>query len=310
MLRLADHWVWDSWPAFDGLHHHLFFLRASRALQDPDRRHLRAGIGHARSTDLRTWELLPDALVAADEPAWDDLATWTGSVVRAPDGTWRMFYTGISRAHGARVQRVGTATSEDLLTWQRRDLPPVEPDPRWYEAPGDPDALDPAWRDPWVLADPDGGGWHMLLTARAATGDPERGVIGHATSPDLEHWTVQAPLSTPDGFWHLEVPQVAVVDGLPVLVFSCWPDRLAAGRRASWTGGGVWVAPGETLLGPWDLARARPFEHPSLYAARLVVGAGDRPVLLGFRDTEGGRFVGDIPDPLPVVRVGDGLRPA
>ena len=72
-MRLPDHWVWDSWPARDddGTHH-LFFLRASRALLDPDRRHNRASIGHARSGDLVEWELLPDALVAADEPAWDD----------------------------------------------------------------------------------------------------------------------------------------------------------------------------------------------------------------------------------------------
>jgi beta-fructofuranosidase len=81
-LRLADHWVWDSWLVEDGVDYHLFFLRASRALGDPFRRHRRASIGHATSTDLRTWRLLPDALVHADSPAWDDLATWTGSVIR------------------------------------------------------------------------------------------------------------------------------------------------------------------------------------------------------------------------------------
>jgi len=40
MLRLADHWVWDSWLAVAGAEYHLFFLRASRALHDPERRHL------------------------------------------------------------------------------------------------------------------------------------------------------------------------------------------------------------------------------------------------------------------------------
>ncbi|MFK0113015.1 hypothetical protein [Streptomyces sp. NPDC091217] len=85
MLSLPDHWVWDSWYVTDDEgRHHVFFLRASRALHDPERRHLRASIGHAVSDDLRSWRLAADALVAADEPSWDDLATWTGSVVARP----------------------------------------------------------------------------------------------------------------------------------------------------------------------------------------------------------------------------------
>src|SRR5439155_2266683 len=81
MLELPDSWTWDFWLADTGAEYHLFFLRASRALLDPDRRHYRASVGHAVSTDLVNWDLLPDALVPSDSPAWDDLATWTGSVV-------------------------------------------------------------------------------------------------------------------------------------------------------------------------------------------------------------------------------------
>ena len=106
-LRLADHWLWDTWFVADGSDHHAFFLRASRALVDPHRRHLRAAVGHAVSRDLRAWRLLPDALVHADAPAWDDLAIWTGSIVRGPDERWHLFYTGICRDHGSHVQRVG-----------------------------------------------------------------------------------------------------------------------------------------------------------------------------------------------------------
>src|SRR5262249_14410803 len=67
MLRLPDHRVWDSWIAIDGADYHLFFLRASRALLDPDRRHLRAGIGLALSTDLIVWHRYrPQPLLQAD----------------------------------------------------------------------------------------------------------------------------------------------------------------------------------------------------------------------------------------------------
>jgi beta-fructofuranosidase len=310
VLRLADHWVWDSWPAHDGEHHHLFFLRASRALLDPDRRHQRASVGHARSTDLEHWELLPDALVTADAPAWDDQATWTGSVVRAADGSWRLFYTGVSRAEHGLVQRVGAARSDDLMTWHRLPGPLTEADPRWYERyTPDGEWFDEAWRDPWVLPDPGGDGWHMLVTARVPDGDPAgRSVIGHAWSPDLDTWEVRPPLTAPAGWGQMEVPQVAVVDGLPVLVFCCWTDKETPARQEASGGRGMWVVPGESLLGPWDLDRATTFDHPSLYAARLVERNPGDWVLLGFRDTEDGRFVGEIADPLPVVRDGDTLR--
>lgn len=100
-LRLGDHWVWDSWVADDGENYHLFFLRAARSLRDPARRHYRASIGHAVSPNLRTWRVLPDALVAKAGLA-----------------------SGTRRRGGTRP----------------------------------------------CFADPAGEGWHMLITARAASG--------------------------------------------------------------------------------------------------------------------------------------------
>ncbi len=294
MLRLPDHWVWDSWYARDddGAWH-VFFLRASRALLDPQRRHHRASIGHAVSTDLRSWRLLPDALVAADAPAWDDLATWTGSTIRGADRRWYMFYTGVGRAERGLVQRIGLAVSDDLTTWHRHGTGPVvEADPGWYELL-DPDAwYEQAWRDPWVFPDPAGDGWHMLVTARANHGRPaDRGVIGHATSPDLLDWIVQPPLTTPAGLGHLEVPQVAVVDGQPLLLFSSNTGTLE--HR-------IWVVPGATVTGPWDVTAAQPFAHPHLYSPRLVPDEHGGWMIIGFLDTVDGAFVGELTDPIPV----------
>lgn len=48
------------------------------------------------------------------------------------------------------------------------DRPLLEADPRWYGTlglPEDPVASE-TWRDPFVLRDPGGDGWHMLITAR------------------------------------------------------------------------------------------------------------------------------------------------
>ncbi|MBB3038480.1 family 43 glycosylhydrolase [Hoyosella altamirensis] len=308
MLRLPDHWVWDSWYAHDGAQHHAFFLRASRALIDPDRRHLRASVGHAVSPDLRQWTLKPDALVAADSPAWDDMATWTGSVMQAPGGKWHMYYTGVSRAESGLVQRIGLATSDDLITWTRYgDVPLLEADPRWYEKYDGTTWFDEAWRDPWVFADPDGDGWHMLITARANEGEPEeRGVIGHARSADLLNWEPQPPLSKPDGFGQMEVPQVAVIDGQPLLIFCCNPPELAPRLRDPRPGGSIWAVAADSITGPFDIGRARPFPHPSLYAARLVRN-DDQWSLIGFRDTENDAFIGELTDPIPVQYLDGGL---
>lgn len=302
MLRLSDHWVWDSWYVHDGQQHHGFFLRASRALHDPDRRHLRASIGHAVSTDLRSWTLRPDALVPADAPAWDDLATWTGSVVHGPDDRWYLFYTGVSRTERGLVQRIGLAVSDDLTHWHRHgNRPLLEADPRWYEKLHQTAWFDEAWRDPWVFPDPHGDGWHMLITARAADGPPdERGVIGHARSDDLITWEVQPPLSKPAGFGQLEVPQVAVVDGQPLLIFCCQPTHLAPQRRATPPEGDVYAVPADDVLGPYDIELARPFAHRSLYAARLIEQQSGSWSLIGFRDIENGSFVGELTDPIAV----------
>ncbi|ABW16385.1 Glycosyl hydrolase family 32 domain protein [Parafrankia sp. EAN1pec] len=312
MLRLPDVWTWDFWFADDGVHYHMFFLKASRALGDPDQRHWKAVVGHAVSSDLTRWDEVADAVAPSDPVAFDDIATWTGSVVRDDDGTWMMFYTGASSGERGLKQRIGLATSTDLHTWEKHPAAPVlESDPHWYEQLVDAQWPDEAWRDPWVLRDPAGDGWHMLVTARAATGPgDQRGVIGHARSHDLVHWSAQPPLSLPQtGFGHLEVPQVEVVDGRPVLVFSCLRGELSRERRERGVHGGTWCVPVETLLGPYDVTRAVQVTDESLYSGRLVRDRSGRWVMLAFHNVvDGGRFVGEISDPMYVSWAQDGTR--
>src|SRR3954447_14006031 len=130
-LQLPDKWVWDFWLARDEDRHHVFFLQAPRSLGRPDLRHRNASIGHAVSTDLRSWTVLPDALSPGEPGSWDDLATWTGSVLKH-EGRWHMLYTGIGTADGGLIQRVGLATSDDLVSWTKHpENPVIEADGRW-----------------------------------------------------------------------------------------------------------------------------------------------------------------------------------
>jgi beta-fructofuranosidase len=311
MLRIEDHWLWDSWMADDGELYHLFFLKAPMSLGDPGLRHTNARVGHARSRDLVSWEVMPDAL-GPDPEGWDDLAIWTGSVARGDDGRWRMYYTAISTrgGHVVKDQRIGVVESDDLTTWRRvTDRPVLEVDTRWYKSLDEDPTASETWRDPLVVRDPGGEGWHMLVTARGlGAGRNDDGVVGHARSDDMLTWTTRPPLcETGAGFGQLEVLQVREVDGQPLLVFTCHPQEQTEERRKEWGDHCTWYVLGDALLGPWDLSRARPFEaEPDLFAAPLVQRRDGSWAFVGFRNLEPqGIHAFEILDPIP-VHVSDG----
>lgn len=303
-LSLPDRWIWDSWYVWDGDMCHAFYLCASRALGDPERRHRYTQVGHAQSRDLVDWEILPDALAPSDSPAFDSWTTWTGSTVKGPDGLWRMFYTGSSREDNGRVQRIGVATSEDLVVWDKNPDLVVEADERWYEKLSDGVWDDEAWRDPWVYLDTSDGLWHMLVTARAKTGEPAtRGAMGHATSTDLVNWDVKPPLSKSEtSFGHMEVFQYELIDGVPVLIFCCGSRELGPDMRNSFGSTdltfSVVCAEGLSAV---NYADALPVPGDSLYAARAIQNPSGEWFLIGFINHDAQGFVGALSDPVPVT---------
>jgi beta-fructofuranosidase len=302
-LRLEDKWIWDFWFAQVGDTTHVFFLQAPRSLVDPDLRHRNVTFGHAVSTDLTNWTLLPDPLARSAPGSWDDLATWTGSITRADD-IWHLLYTGVSTHDSGLVQRIGLATSRDLAHWERfGDGPVIEADPTWYELL-DLDAWHgQAWRDPWVIADPAGNGYHALITARLPSGPPDaRGVIGHAVSADLRRWEVLPPFPSPGGFGQLEVPQVVEAGASTLLVFCTAGHHLSAARRHGLErepGTGTYICRVPGLLGPFDVPESTPMgAYIDLYAGKLV-RRGEDWFVMGFLDTIEGEFVGELSDPIP-----------
>ncbi len=306
-LALPDQWIWDFWLVRDGSDHHLFFLQAPHDIGDPDLRHWNVSIGHAVSTDLAHWELLPDALRPGEEGSWDDWSTWTGSIVRH-DGNWCLLYTGTSSREDGLVQRIGLARSDDLMSWQRHPGPVLEADPRWYETLEDRTWHDQAWRDPWIHRDTDT--FHALITARSRTGAVrERGVIGHARSGDLVHWEVQPPLTGRLGFGQMEVPQLLPVEGRWYLLFSS-DGETQSGRRRSGPGTGTYYLVADAPLGPFRMLGDGAIEADragSRYAGKLHELATSRMVFLSWHRTGAdGDFHGILGDPRPVTVGADG----
>ena len=290
---------------------------APRALKDPGKRHLAARVGHAVSRDLVEWDFRGECF-GPSEAGFDDLAIWTGSVVREHD-RWRMFYTALSKAgHHIYDQRVGSAVSDDLHHWHRvSPEPAVRVDGRWYKTLAntpmpttgpDLEGSSETWRDRAVIRDPDGDGWHLFVTARSvAAGRNDDGVIAHATSPDLFTWTLGPPLCDPGaGFGQLEVLQNVVVSGRPVLALTCHPQEQTAERIAEWGEYCTWSVPSPGALGPWDMNRARPFlPEPDLFAAPIVRLRDGGSAIIGFRNLEPRRdpenLGFEIIDPIPVT---------
>jgi beta-fructofuranosidase len=311
MHRLSDRWIWDFWLVGVEGNHHVFYLQAPRSLAVPDLRHHSATIGHAVSSDLRTWTTLPDAIGTGSPGAFDDLATWTGSVLRTGD-VWTMFYTGASARENGRVQRILAARSSDLMVWERVQGFVLEADPRWYEKLPQ-NGEEEAWRDPWAFRDEQSGRYHLFVTARSNRGPRDgRGVIGHTWSDDLLHWTIGPPVSRPGDFFHMEVPQVACI-GDRFRLFFCVPDwahsavRLARGPLTRQFGTHYLVA--DHLLGPYGTERddfLLADEVGRYYAGRVVETRDGWVMLAWLQYGPDGGFAGEISDPMPLRVDADG----
>jgi beta-fructofuranosidase len=307
-LRLPDKWVWDFWFARDRSEHHIFYLQAPRSLGRPELRHKNASIGHAVSTDLRSWSVLPDALHPGPAGSWDDLATWTGSVIDH-EGRWYMLYTGISRAEQGLIQRIGLAVSDDLVQWRKHQANPVlEADPRWYDLLDDTRWRDQSWRDPWLFRDPEDGCFHALITARSRGGRPDgAGVVAHARSTDLVRWEVLPPLTTGGEFAQVEVPQLVCLNGRYQILVSCLAeDHSQARRERLGVPGrtGTFAFSATELLGPYTSGDG-PLAAPdgplgTLYAGKLVATEAGAWSFMAFRGDGDRNFLGELTDPLPI----------
>lgn len=220
-------------------------------------------IAHAVSTDGIHWRRVRNALFIGDPGSWDDLMLWTMHISPNPHkpGSWRMFYTGLTRRDRGLYQRIGLALSDDLYHWEKYPVHwrdergpndpelvkkaretscrveasaiaamidgescfPLSPAADFYESDLEEGRHWVSFRDPYFFAGNDGN-W-MLMAARVKEGPiVRRGCVGVLEEVSPYCFESRPPLHHPGLYDDIEVPNLVSIDGQRYLIGSIRED--------------------------------------------------------------------------------------
>ena len=239
-------------------------------------------IAHAVSTDGLNWRRVKNALFIGEPGEWDDDALWTMNVSGDPDkpGSWRMFYTGLSRRERGRVQRVGLAVSDDLIHWSKVNSGnyPIEVargGETFYESSLREGRRWVSFRDPLFFCD--GEKRYLLVSGRVKYGPViRRGCVAMIEEVERDKWEFRPPLYHPRRYDDVEVPGLFKLGGHYFLLGSIREDVKVR----------YWYA--DSLKGPWRNYFDNVLLPQGNYAARtcvyplegqeLAAEAGEKPI--------------------------------
>jgi beta-fructofuranosidase len=220
-------------------------------------------IAHAVSTDAIHWRRVRNSIFLGDPGSWDDLMLWTMHVSPDPHkpGSWRMFYTGLTRRDRGLYQRVGLATSDDLYVWKKHPVHwedkrgpkdpesvkeareqslhheaneiaamvdtescfPISPSPDHYESDLAQGRHLVSFRDPFFFED--GGQGTLLVAARVKDGPiVRRGCVARFTETSPYHFEPEPPLLHPGLYDDVEVPNIVIIGNERYLIGSIRED--------------------------------------------------------------------------------------
>jgi beta-xylosidase len=226
---IADH----SWIRDDGGDFHLFFHTEDHGSG--------SYIEHYVSTNLEDLRYVGIAL-RPNPDGWDSYALWAPHVLKSGK-TYFMFYTGTDGPSGnpGTKQRIGLATSTDLVTWTRcpdNNCPGTPGDGCIYQCEecwttwgGSPGSHNQQCRDPFVIHDSINNRWLMFATAKSLN---QYGVVTVAYSMNLKDWTgagfigatrrLETGIGAQTTGGQAENPFVTSHNGTYYLVFTDWQD--------------------------------------------------------------------------------------
>ena len=226
---IADHaWIRDGSGVY-----HLFFQTEDHGSG--------SYIEHYTSTDLQNLRCVGAAL-RPNPDGWDSHGLWAPHIIKSGK-TYFMFYTGSDgpASDPQTKQRIGLATSTDLMTWTRspaNNCPGTSGDGCIYECnecwstwSAPPGSYNQQCRDPFVTWDSINQRWVMFATAKSLN---EYGVVTVAYSTNLKDWTgagfINATRRLDTGIGaqttggQAENPFIMSHDGIYYLLFTDWQD--------------------------------------------------------------------------------------
>ena len=257
------------------------------------------------STDLISWTVLADARrPPACASAFDDLATWTGCVVRADDGTGRM-------SHDRAVRRSEVVERDRRLEVDRSvDLAArPAPGPRGRRAGTRPVTTAPKRPTGATLGLPRRSrDLHLYAHGTGRRNHPGgRGARGLRRSAGLDGGSRRS-VHRASASRGPEVIRVRQLDGRWVMLFSCLAEHMPHDPPGA---GGVWAVPVDGPGASVDLDLATRLTDEELYVGKLITLRDGSGRFLAFRNLDSaGQFVGGVTDPLPVgwLLGDDGIR--
>ena len=180
-------------------------------------------IAHAISKDGISWKRIKNALFVSDPGEWDDDMLWTMNVHPEKDH-FIMYYTGLQRKDRGLEQKIGKATSTDLVNWKKSntgDFPTGSTGPFYEDSNNNPRG----WlscRDPFRFDH--NGDSYLVISARSSMGPvSRRGCVGLIRlNGEVFEW--QKPLVYPMVYDDIECPCLFKMKGKYYLVGSIRED--------------------------------------------------------------------------------------
>jgi len=249
---------------------HIFYIRQNQYLLSQN---TSKNIGHAVSDSLSGWTIIDTTAIEVRPGRFDAGHVWAPTIVRQ-GVIYNMFYTGVDALGN---QRIGRATSTDLVNWAQGDSVLEVSSTLMPWADSSPDSLyggKMQLRDPFVIEDPNAPGEFLMYYVTVRSDRSPEMVVGIARSDgDLSVWTSAKPIWSTSHSWPNPFgnPPSAFVVESPHAFF----------RDGKWwlfstvNGDSVWsqantVSPSDTTATNWSQMQklwtlVPPLQAPNLY---------------------------------------------